>query len=109
MRHQQPRKVADIFTQYLLAIDAKIGKRAVAVKLRHQFRRRHVVVGQVARSPPQAEASLIVVNIAEFVEAVTDFVRDASASGAVIRSGVALAVEIWWLKDAGRESPRYWD
>ena len=34
----------------------------------------------------------------------TDFVRDACSGGSVIRGRVPLTVEIWWLKDAGRES-----
>ena len=103
MRHQQARQVGDIFTQHLLAIDAEIGKRAVAVKLRHQLRRRRVVLGRVFRGPPIAEAALGVVNIAQFVEAVADFVGDAGAGGAVVGGGVALAIEIGRLQDAGRE------
>ena len=91
MRHQQARQIGDIFIQDLLAIHAKIGKRAVAVKLRRQFRRRRVILRQVFGGPPMAETALSVVNIAEFVEAVADFVGDAGAGGAVVGGGVALA------------------
>ena len=103
MRRQQSRQVGDIFTQYLLAIDAKIGKWAVAVKLRHHLHRRRAVVGQIFRGPPMAEAALSIINIAQLVEAVADFVGDAGAGGAIIGGGVPLAVEIRRLQDAGRE------
>jgi len=96
--------VGDIFTQYLLAIDAKMGKWAVAVKLRHHLHRRRAVVGQIFRGPPIAEAALSIINIAQLVKAVADFVGDAGTGGAVIRGRVPLTVEIRWLKDAGRES-----
>ncbi|SRR6266568_7037372 len=108
MRSQQPGQIGDIFTQYLLAIDAEIGKRAVAVKLRHNLRRCRAVVGLIFRGPPIPEAAPIIINIAQFVEAVADFVRDASAGGAVIRSVVPLAVEIRWLKDARPRKSRCW-
>src|SRR5882724_7377403 len=94
MRRQQSCQVGDIFTHYLLALDAKISKRTITVKLRHQLRRRRVIVGQVLRGPPFAEAALSIINTAEFVEAVTDFVGHAGAGGAVIRGSVALVVEI---------------
>jgi len=71
-RHAPPAilQVGDIFTHYLLALDAKISKRTITVKLRHQLRRRRVIVGQVLRGPPFAEAALSIINTAEFVEAV---------------------------------------
>lgn len=84
MRHPQPCQVGDVFTQDLRAMDAKIGKRAIAIKLRNQLRHRRVVFGHVCRSPPHAEAALSIVNIAQFIEGVADFVGDAGAGGAVI-------------------------
>ncbi len=71
MRHLQSRQVSDILTQDLLAIDAKIGEWAVAVKLRHHLRSRRVIPGKVISSPPITESSLIVVNISQFVKAVS--------------------------------------
>ncbi len=101
MRCQQPRQVGDIFTQDLLAIDAKIGEWAVGVELRRQLCRSGVVLGRVLRGPPHAEAALGIVNIAQFVKAVADFVGDAGAGGTVIGGGVSLEIEIGWLQDAG--------
>src|ERR1700722_8949360 len=61
MRRQQSRQISDIFSQHLFAIDAKIGERTVAVKLRRQLRRGRVVLGHILRGPPFAEAALVVV------------------------------------------------
>ena len=44
-----------------------------------------------------------VIDVAEFVEAVADFVGDAGTGGAVVGGGVPLAVEIRRLQDAGGE------
>ena len=93
MRRQQPRQVGDIFSQDLFAIHAKIGKWAVAVELRHQFLCCRVVVGEIFGRPPIAEPALGVVNIAQLVEAVADFVSHARSGGSVVRSCVTLAIE----------------
>src|SRR6185295_10662150 len=84
MGHLQSCQVGDILTQDLLAINAKIRERAVLVKLRTQLRSRRVIRGQVIRSPPVTESSLIVINISEFVKAVADFVSHARTGGSII-------------------------
>src|SRR5258706_14334337 len=94
MCYPQSRQVRDIFTQDLLAIDAKIGKRAVAIKLRHHLRSQRVIPGQVISSPPVTESSLVVVNVSQFVKAVADFVSHTCAGGSIIGGGVAIPVEI---------------
>jgi hypothetical protein len=64
MRRQQAHQVGDIFRQDLLAVQAKIRKRAVAVELRHEFLCCGMIPGEIVDSPPIAETALIVVNIA---------------------------------------------
>ena len=50
------------------------------------------------------EAALRIVDIAEFVEAMGDFVGHAGAGGAVVGGCVSLTVEIRRLQDSGGES-----
>src|SRR5258708_32442070 len=52
MCHEQPHQVCDIFTENLLAIDAKVRERTVAVKLRRQLCGGRVILGEVFRGPP---------------------------------------------------------
>jgi hypothetical protein len=106
MRSEQTCNVGDVFTQNLLAIDAETGKRAVAAELCHHLHRRCVVFVRVFRSPPYAKTALIVVNIAEFVEAVADLVGHSGTSGAVIGRGVALIIKIGWLQEGRGEGFR---
>src|SRR2546427_705852 len=108
MRYPQSSQVTDIFTQDLLAIDAKIGKRAVAVILRRHLRSRRVIPGQVISSPPLTESSLVVVNVPQFVKAVADFVSHTRTGGSIIGGGVAIAVEIRWLQQTGRKKFGIW-
>src|SRR6185295_1035738 len=103
MRYQQSRQVSDILTQDLLAIDAKIGKRAVAIKLQHHLRSHRLIPGQVIGSPPVTESSPVVVNVPQFVKAVADFVSHTRTGRSIIGSGITIAVEIWWLQQGGRE------
>ncbi len=99
MRRQQPSQVGDIFSQHLLAVDAEIGKWAVAVELRRQLLRGRMVFGEILGGPPIAETAMGVVNIAQFVEAVADFVSDAGSGGSVVGGCVALTIEKWRLQE----------
>jgi hypothetical protein len=104
MCNEQSCPVGDIFCQDLLAVDAKIGKRAIAVELRHKLRPNLVVPGSILRSPPVSKPAMGVINIAEFIKAVSDFVGHSGARGAVIGGNIALPVEVRWLQDSCRKN-----
>src|SRR5882724_6936075 len=61
---------------------------------------------RIFRSPPHAKTALVIINIAEFVEAVADLVGHAGARGAVVGRGVTLVIKIGWLQDSRGEGFR---
>ena len=62
-----------------------------------------MILLQVLLGPPVAQPPLGIVNVSEFVKAVTDFVSHTSTRRTVIGSRVAVVIEIGWLQDAGRK------
>ena len=101
MRRQQARLVGHTFSQNLLALDAEVSQRAVAIKLRNQFRGGALVLNFVLGSPPIAEFAVRIIDVAQIIEAVADFVSETGSGRSIVRCGVTPYVEIRRLKNGG--------
>jgi hypothetical protein len=101
MSHQQSCQVGDIFVEHLLAIYAGIRKRTITVELCRQFRGRLVIPGAVFGSPPIAKPSFSVIDVAQFIEAVADFMGNPGPGRPVVGGRIASAIEERWLQQRG--------
>ena len=99
MRHQQSGQIGNAFIQDLPALHATIGQWTIAIKLCRQFFTNCPILVSIFRRPPIAQAPAVVINIAQFIEAVADFVGHAGPRRAVVGSGIARNLEKWRLKD----------
>src|SRR5215467_12984985 len=98
MCNEQSRQVGNTLTQNLLSFDAKVSGGTISIKLSRELRSFLSEPCPVLVGPPTTKSTAIVVDVPQFVEAMTDFMRKTSPRGSIVRGRVALRVEKRWLQ-----------